>query len=199
MEGWPTGNGPRNHGCGTKGLVANLVELGGKAVGLCGVDGHMIKVHQKDPELGLVGTIDEIDTSVVMSLLDRGYIPVISSLGLDREGRTYNINADTVASKLAGALEAEAMIAMTNIDGVMADKDDLSSLIPHLTLGETQKLIDKGVIAGGMIPKVECCTLAIQDGVEKVFIINGEIPHAILIELLTNEGLGTMFVKNPKE
>ena len=182
-----------------KGLVANLVELGGKAVGLCGVDGHMIKVHQKDPELGLVGTIDEIDTSVVMSLLDRGYIPVISSLGLDKEGRTYNINADTVASKLAGALEAEAMIAMTNIDGVMADKDDPSSLIPHLILGETQKLIDEGVIAGGMIPKVECCTLAIQDGVEKVFIINGEIPHAILIELLTNEGLGTMFVKNPKE
>ena len=134
-----------------------------------------------------------------MSPLDRGYIPVISSLGLDKEGRTYNINADTVASKLAGALEAEAMIAMTNIDGVMADKDDPSSLIPHLTLGETQKLIDEGVIAGGMIPKVECCTLAIQDGVEKVFIINGEIPHAILIELLTNEGLGTMFVKNPKE
>lgn len=178
-----------------KGLVANLVELGGKAVGLCGIDGNMIKVHQKDPELGLVGAIDEIDTSVIESILNDGYIPVISSVGVDEKGNAYNINADTVAAKLAGALHAEAMIAMTNIDGVMKDKDDPTTLLTNLTVEETNQLVEDGVIAGGMIPKVECCTLAIKEGVEKVFIINGEIPHAILIELLTNEGLGTMFVK----
>lgn len=181
-----------------KGLVANLVELGGKAVGICGIDGNMIKVHQKDPELGLVGAIDEIDTSLVKSVLNDGYIPVISSVGVDEQGNAYNINADTVAAKLAGALEAEAMIAMTNIDGVMRDKDDPSTLLTNLTVEETEALVADGIIAGGMIPKVECCTLAIKEGVEKVFIINGEIPHAILIELLTNEGLGTMFVKEHK-
>lgn len=181
-----------------KGLVANLVELGGKAVGICGIDGNMIKVHQKDPELGLVGAIDEIDTSLVKSVLDGGYIPVISSVGVDDKGNAYNINADTVAAKLAGALSAEAMIAMTNIDGVMRDKDDPSTLLTNLTVEETENLVAEGIIAGGMIPKVECCTLAIKEGVEKVFIINGEIPHAILIELLTNEGLGTMFVKEHK-
>ena len=178
-----------------KGLVANLVELGGKAVGLCGIDGNMIRVHQKDPELGLVGEIDAIDTSIIESVLDNGYIPVISSVGVDEMGNAYNINADTVAAKVAGALKAEAMIAMTNIDGVLEDKDDPTTLLTNLTLEDVEEIKERGIIAGGMITKVDCCTLAIAEGVAKVFIINGEIPHAILIELLTNEGLGTMFVK----
>ena len=178
-----------------KGLVANLVELGGKAIGLCGIDGNMLKAHQKNPELGLVGAIDEVDTTVLKTILDNGYIPVISSIGVDEQGNADNIKADTAAAKIAGALEAEAMIVMTNIDGVMEDKDDPSTLLTNRTVEETEALVDKGIIAGGMIPKVECCTLAIKEGVRKVFIINGEIPHAILIELLTDEGLGTMFVK----
>lgn len=177
-----------------KGLVADLVELGGKAVGLCGVDGHMIQVHQQDQALGFVGEIDHIDTTLIKTVIDQGYIPVVSSLGVDASGQVYNINADTVASKLAGALEAETMVAMTNIDGVMADKDNPNSLIPKLTIAEVADLKADGTIQGGMIPKVDCCIEAIQAGAKKVFIINGEVPHAILIELLTNEGLGTMFV-----
>lgn len=178
-----------------KSLVANLVELGGKAIGICGIDGAMIQVHQQSEELGLVGEVDAIDTTVIKHLVDSGYIPVVSSIGVDANGVAYNINADTVAAKLSGALEAECMVAMTNIDGVLKDKDDPTSLIPALTKAEVEQLKAEGIIAGGMIPKVDCCTLAIDEGVKKVFIINGEIPHAILIELLTNEGLGTMFVK----
>lgn len=178
-----------------KSLVANLVELGGKAIGICGIDGAMIQVHQQSEELGLVGEVDTIDTTVIKHLVDSGYIPVVSSIGVDANGVAYNINADTVAAKLSGALEAECMVAMTNIDGVLKDKDDPTSLIPALTKAEVEQLKAEGIIAGGMIPKVDCCTLAIDEGVKKVFIINGEIPHAILIELLTNEGLGTMFVK----
>jgi len=179
-----------------KGLVADLTAAGGKAVGICGIDGAMIKVHKQDPELGLVGAIDSIDTRMVIDLLNNGYIPVISSIGIDEVGQAYNINADTVAAKLAGALDAECMVAMTNIDGVMKDKDDPNSLIPQLTLNEAEQLKAEGIIAGGMIPKVDCCLQAIEEGVKKVFIINGEIPHAILIELLTDEGLGTMFIKS---
>lgn len=178
-----------------KSLVAHIASLGGKATGICGVDGAMIKVHQKSEDLGLVGTIDSIDTGLIKALVDNGYIPVVASVGVDDNGTIYNINADTVAAYIAGALQAECMVAMTNIDGVMLNKDDPASLVPKLTEADTTKLVADGVIAGGMIPKVECCIEAIQKGVKKVFIINGEIPHAILIELLTNEGLGTMFVK----
>lgn len=178
-----------------KGLVANIVELGGKAVGLCGIDGNMIKVHKKNADLGLVGEIDDIDTTLIETVISQGYIPVLSSIGVDENGVAYNINADTVAAKVAGALQAETMVAMTNIDGVMRDKDDPTSLIPQLSVAESEQLKQEGIIAGGMIPKVDCCLEAIEAGAQKVFIINGEIPHAILIELLTNEGLGTMFVK----
>ena len=178
-----------------KGLVANLVELGGKAVGLCGIDGNMIKVHKKNADLGLVGEIDDIDTTLIETVISQGYIPVLSSIGVDENGVAYNINADTVAAKVAGALQAETMVAMTNIDGVMRDKDDPTSLIPQLSVAEAEQLKQEGIIAGGMIPKVDCCLEAIEAGAQKVFIINGEIPHAILIELLTNEGLGTMFIK----
>ncbi|MDY5409807.1 acetylglutamate kinase [Veillonella caviae] len=178
-----------------KGLVADLISFGGRAVGLCGVDGHMIQVHQKNDELGYVGEVDVIDTAIIDDVISKGYIPVISSIGCGADGQVYNVNADTVAAKIAGALKAETMVAMTNIDGVLRDVNNPSSLIPRITVAEAETLKMEGIIAGGMIPKVDCCLEAIAAGAQKVFIINGEIPHAILIELLTDEGLGTMFVK----
>ena len=178
-----------------KGLVADLISFGGRAVGLCGVDGYMIQVHQKNDELGYVGEVDVIDTAIIDDVISKGYIPVISSIGCGSDGQVYNVNADTVAAKIAGALKAETMVAMTNIDGVLRDVNNPSSLIPRITVAEAETLKVEGIIAGGMIPKVDCCLEAIAAGAQKVFIINGEIPHAILIELLTDEGLGTMFVK----
>lgn len=178
-----------------KSLVADLTALGGKAVGLCGLDGGLIKVHQQDEKLGLVGEIDEINTDLLEDVLEREYIPVISSIGIDDKGHAYNINADTAAAKIAAALKAESMVVMSNINGVMKDPKDPDSLIKKITLSDAEALKADGTIAGGMIPKVDCCTHAVEEGVKKVFIINGEIPHAILIELLTDEGLGTMFTK----
>lgn len=178
-----------------KSLAADLSALGGKAVGLCGIDGGLIKVHKKDEKLGNVGEIDEIDTKILDDLLDGGFIPVISSISIDDEGNAYNINADTAAAKIAAALHAESMVVMSNINGVLKDKNDENSLISQISLADAEELKKSGIIAGGMIPKVDCCTNAVKEGVKKVFIINGEIPHAILIELLTDEGLGTMFTK----
>lgn len=178
-----------------KSLTANLTALGGKAVGLCGIDGGLIKVHKKDEKLGQVGEIDSINKKILDDLLDGGFIPVISSIGIDNAGNPYNINADTAAAKIAAAIHAESMVVMSNINGVLKDKDDPDSLIKKITLTDAEALKKDGTIAGGMIPKVDCCTNAIKEGVKKVFIINGEIPHAILIELLTDEGLGTMFTK----
>lgn len=176
-----------------KGLVADLSSLGGKAAGLCGIDGNMIQVHTASEKLGLVGEIDHVDPSIIENLLSGGFIPVISSVGVDKHGQPHNINADTAAAKVAAALHAECMIVMSNINGVYMDKDDPSTLIKELTVAEAEQLEADGVIAGGMIPKVDCCTNAVKEGVRKVFIINGETPHATLIELLTDEGLGTMF------
>lgn len=178
-----------------KSLAADLTALGGKAVGLCGIDGGLIQVHKKDKKLGQVGEIDSINKKILDDLLDGGFIPVISSIGIDREGNAYNINADTAAAKIAAAIHAESMVVMSNINGVLKDKDDPDSLIKKITLSDAESLKKDGTIAGGMIPKVDCCTNAVKEGVKKVFIINGEIPHAILIELLTDEGLGTMFTK----
>lgn len=178
-----------------KSLAADLSALGGRAVGLCGIDGGLIKVHQKSEKLGHVGEIDEINTKILDDLLDGGFIPVISSIGIDDDGNPYNINADTAAAKIAAALHAESMVVMSNINGVLWDKDDENSLISQMSLADAEELKKSGIIAGGMIPKVDCCTNAVKEGVKKVFIINGEIPHAILIELLTDEGLGTMFTK----
>lgn len=178
-----------------KSLAADLSALGGRAVGLCGIDGGLIKVHQKNEKLGHVGEIDEINTKILDDLLDGGFIPVISSIGIDDDGNPYNINADTAAAKIAAALHAESMVVMSNINGVLRDKDDENSLISQMSLTDAEELKKSGIIAGGMIPKVDCCTNAVKEGVKKVFIINGEIPHAILIELLTDEGLGTMFTK----
>ena len=178
-----------------KSLAADLSALGGRAVGLCGIDGGLIKVHQKNEKLGHVGEIDEINTKILDDLLDGGFIPVISSIGIDDDGNPYNINADTAAAKIAAALHAESMVVMSNINGVLRDKDDENSLISQMSLADAEELKKSGIIAGGMIPKVDCCTNAVKEGVKKVFIINGEFPHAILIELLTDEGLGTMFTK----
>lgn len=174
--------------------LVNLIECcGGRAVGLSGLDGHMIKAVTKDERLGYVGDITEVDPSLILDVLEKGYIPVISTLGCDDKGNVYNINADTAAAKIAGVLEAESLISLTDTSGILRDKNDPSSLIPHITVAETEELIKSGVISDGMIPKVECCTNAIKDGVKKVFIIDGRIPHSILIETLTDEGIGTMF------
>lgn len=174
--------------------LVNLIECcGGKSMGLSGIDGHMIQAEVKAEKLGYVGNITSINPEPILDVIEKGYIPVVSTIGCDNEGNVYNINADTAAAKIAGALDAESLISLTDISGILMDKDDPETLIPHITVKETQKLIDDGIISDGMIPKVECCTNAIKDGVKKVFIIDGRIPHSILIETLTDEGIGTMF------
>lgn len=178
-----------------KNLVNLLHHKGGKAIGLCGIDGHMIEAEVLNPELGFVGEITNVNVEPITDVLEKGYIPVISTVGCDKEGNVYNINADTAASKIAGILGAESLISMTDIEGILRDKNDPSTLISKIVVDEAPKLVEEGVISGGMIPKVECCIDAINSGVRKVFIIDGRIPHSILIETLTNEGIGTMFVK----
>jgi len=173
--------------------LVNLLEmLGGKSMGISGMDGMLIECSMKDPRLGYVGKIENIHISPVVDLLEKGYIPVISTVGCDKEGNAYNINGDTAAAHVAGALQAERLIMMTDIDGVMMDKDDPASLISCLTVSEARVLQDKGVISGGMIPKVECCIEAIREGVKNVTIMDGRVSHSILMELLTDEGAGTM-------
>ena len=182
-----------------KNLVAILENHGGKAMGLSGIDGRMIEAKIKDEKLGYVGEITKINTQPILDVIDKGYIPVISTLGCDRNGNTYNINADTAAARIAGELGAESFISMTDTSGILRDKDDPSTLIPKITLDEIPALIADGTISGGMIPKVECCAEAIRCGVRKVFILDGRISHSILIETLTDEGIGTMFVPNITE
>jgi acetylglutamate kinase len=177
-----------------KSMVNLIQNKGGKAIGLSGMDGHLIEATIRDPELGYVGEITSVNVQPLLDMLDRGYIPVVSTLGCDNEGNVYNINADTAAAKIAGALRAECLISMTDICGILRDKDDPSTLIPEIGVSEAPALVQQGIINGGMIPKVECCINAIHWGVQKVFILDGRIPHAILIETLTDEGLGTMFV-----
>lgn len=175
--------------------LVNLIELkGGKAIGLSGIDGHMIKAEMKDESLGYVGSITGVNVEPILDVLEKGYIPVVSTLGCDDEGNVYNINADTAAAKIAGELGAESLISMTDISGILMDKDDPETLIPVIKLSEAPALKEKGIIGGGMLPKVECCINAIKWGVRRVFIIDGRIPHSILIEMLTNEGIGTMFI-----
>ena len=175
-----------------KTLVKLLEVKGGKAMGISGMDGGLIEAKMKRAELGYVGSITGVNIEPVMDLLEKGYIPVISTLGCDREGNTYNINGDTAAAYIAGALGAERLIMMTDIAGVLRDKNDPSTLIPELTIGEAIRLFEENVIAGGMIPKVECCIDAIHRGVERVIIMDGRVPHSILMEILTDEGAGTM-------
>ena len=178
-----------------KSLVNRIGAIGGKAMGLCGLDGRMIRAEALDMERwGYVGNITQVDPQPVLDVLAMGYIPVVATVGYDDAGNVYNINADTAASRLAGVLKAECLISLTDIAGIMRDKDDPASLIPRLHVSEAPQLVHEGVISGGMIPKVECCIEAIRRGVKKVFIIDGRVPHAILMEILTDEGIGTMFV-----
>lgn len=177
-----------------KSLVNLLQNSGGKAIGLSGMDGHLIEAEVKDERLGFVGEITKVNIEPVCDLLEKGYIPVISTVGCDDSDNVYNINADTAASKIASELKAEALISMTDIAGIMRDKDDESTLISKIYVSEAPQLMREGIISGGMIPKVECCIEAIRQGVKRVFIIDGRVPHSILIETLTDEGMGTMFI-----
>ena len=177
-----------------KSLVNLIQNKGGRAIGLSGLDGHMIEATIKDEKWGYVGEITSVNVTPILDVVEKGYIPVVSTIGCDKEGNVYNINADTAAAKIAGELGAEALISMTDISGILFDKNDPSTLIPVIKASEAPKLVQDGIINGGMIPKVECCINAIHWGVHKVFIIDGRVPHAILIETLTNEGIGTMFI-----
>ena len=170
--------------------LVNLIECcGGNSIGISGIDGHMIKATIKDEKLGYVGKITQINPKPILDIIEKGYIPVVSTLGCDDEGNVYNINADTAAAKIAGALKAESLISLTDTPGLLMDKNDPSTLITRVTVEQTKKLIDDGIICDGMIPKVECCVNAIMDGVKRVFIIDGRISHSILIETLTEEGI----------
>ena len=180
--------------------LVNMLEMkGGRAVGLSGMDGRLIEAEIKDEKLGYVGEITKIHIKPVTDLLEKDYIPVISTLGCDKQGNTYNINGDTAAANIAGALGAEKLIMMTDIDGILRDKDDPSTLIPQITINEANKLYEDGIVTGGMIPKVECCIDAIHKGVKNVVILDGRVPHSILMELLTNEGAGTMVTGEKKK
>ncbi len=173
--------------------LVNLLECnGGKAMGISGMDGRLIEAKQKDERLGYVGSITKVNIEAITDLLEKGYIPVVSTVGCDQQGNSYNINGDTAAAYIAGALQAERLIMMTDIAGILRDKDDPSTLIPSVTLEEAEKLFSEGVISGGMIPKVDCCIQAIHRGVKDVTIMDGRVSHAILMEMLTDEGAGTM-------
>ncbi len=176
--------------------LVNLLEMkGAKAIGLSGMDGHLIEAKVKDERLGYVGEITKINIAPVTDLLERGYIPVISTLGCDEKGCTYNINGDTAAAHIAGALGAERLIMMTDIAGILRDKNDPATLIPEISIRDTDRLFEEGILSGGMIPKVNCCVEAIHRGVGCVIIMDGRVPHSILMELLTDEGAGTMVTK----
>ncbi len=177
-----------------KSLVNLIQTLGGRAIGLCGTDGHMIEAERLDDVHGFVGNVTNVDTTPILDVLEKGYIPVIATVGCDNDGNVYNINADTAAARIAGALGAESLISMTDIRGLLRDRDNDESLIPVVHASEAPELIREGIISGGMIPKVDCCIDAIRRGVKKVFILDGRVPHSILIETLTDAGIGTMFI-----
>ena len=179
-----------------KDLVNLLGRSGGKAVGICGIDGAMImadKLEQDGVDLGYVGDIRSVNAEIILHQLELGYIPVIATLGCDEQGNVYNINADTAAAHIAAELGAVNMISMTDVIGLLRDKDDESTLISQVNISEVPSLAHKGIISGGMIPKIESCVYAVRRGVERAFIIDGRIPHSILIEMMTDEGIGTMF------
>lgn len=183
--------------CGrvNKNLVATLNRLGGRALGLCGLDGGLFQARLLDERFGLVGEITKVDPTPVNDALDNNYIPVVSTVALGTDAETsYNINADTAAAKLAVALGAEKLILLTDVRGLLRDPKDERTLIPELQLSQVPALVREGVISGGMIPKVDCCVEAVRSGVKSAIILDGRVPHSILIELLSNEGIGTMLV-----
>lgn len=175
-----------------KQLVNLLGEHGGNAVGISGIDGHLIEAEVKDERLGFVGEITNVNVQPILDLLEKGYIPVVSTVGCDNEGNVYNINADTAASYIAGAMKAERLITMTDIPGILRDVNDPDSIIKRVNVKEARQLFEDGIVTGGMIPKVECCIEAVERGVRRVTILDGRVPHAVLLELLTDEGAGTM-------
>ncbi len=180
--------------------LVNLLQIkGGKAMGISGMDGHLIEAETKDERLGFVGRITKVNVEPILDLLEHDYIPVVSTVGCDMNGNVYNINADTAAAYIAGAMQAERLLTMTDIAGILRDKDDPTSLIPCIDLEDAKKLFEDGTISGGMIPKVECCIDAIRRGVKKVIIMDGRVPHALLIETLTDEGAGTMVLEERKK
>lgn len=176
-----------------KDLVCQIGNLKGHAIGLSGMDGNMIKCKPLDSAHGYVGEIIEMNTDVIEEVLANSFIPVISTIGYDENGNCYNINADTVAAAVAGKLKAEALISMTDVVGLLRDKNDESSLIHRIYISDVPALIADGIISGGMIPKIDSMIQAIREGVKKAFIIDGRVPHSILMEMLTDEGMGTMF------
>ena len=180
-----------------KDLVKLIEKNGGHAMGLCGIDGGMIRAERikKDGEdIGYVGEVTAVDTKPILDILEMGYIPVIATLGCDETGQAYNINADTAAARIAAELKAENLVAMTDVRGLLLDSKDEDSVISEVKVSEVPKLVRAGIIGGGMIPKVECCVEAVRRGVRRTFIIDGRLPHSLLIELMTDEGIGTMFV-----
>ncbi|MDX2216433.1 MAG: acetylglutamate kinase [Oculatellaceae cyanobacterium bins.114] len=178
-----------------KEIVAMINQVGGSAVGLCGKDGNLIKARpQGQQEIGFVGEVNSVDIKIVDSLVKSGYIPVVSSVAADDNGQSYNINADTVAGEIAAALGAEKLILLTDTSGILQDYHDLSTLIPKLDIQEARRLIESGVVSGGMIPKVNCCVRSLAQGVRAAHILDGRIPHALLLEIFTDAGIGSMLV-----
>ncbi|MBQ5315694.1 MAG: acetylglutamate kinase [Oscillospiraceae bacterium] len=179
-----------------KELVALLAQNKGNALGLCGIDGQMLMAEKMEGEvdLGYVGDIVKVNKKPILDALDGGYIPVIATVACDEKGSTYNVNADTAAARIAAELGAENLVLMTDIAGLLRDKDNPETLIPSVNVSEVSFLKRQGIISGGMIPKIDCCVEAVRRGVKKTCIIDGRVPHSILIELLSNEGIGTQFV-----
>ncbi len=175
-----------------KDLVSMLESHGGTAIGLCGLDGNLIEAEQLDPDLGYVGEINAVNPKIIQNALDNGYIPVISTVGRGKDGTVYNINADTAAARIAAEMGAPSLILLTDIKGLLEDKDDENTIIRTVGVSEVPFLKKQGIITGGMIPKIDCCVEAVRRGVKQANIIDGRIPHSILIELLTDIGAGTM-------
>ena len=180
-------------------VAEEIRAAGGTAMGISGMDGGLITARTKDERLGFVGEITKVNAKPIEDLLEKGYIPVVSTVGSDMNGNSYNINADTAAACIAGALGAEGLLMMTDIEGVLKDPSDSDSLIPVIDIKDAENLKADGTISGGMIPKVDCCIDALVRGVKKVFVLDGRVPHSVLIEILTDEGAGTMFVKERKK
>jgi acetylglutamate kinase len=178
-----------------KEIVSLIHQAGGKAVGLCGKDGNLITARPQGQEgIGFVGDVSSVDVSILNTLAENGYIPVVSSVAADETGQAYNINADTIAGEIAAALGAEKLILLTDTRGILKDYKDSSTLIPKLDIQEARDLIVTGVVAGGMIPKVNCCVRSLAQGVKAAHILDGRIPHSLLLEIFTDVGIGTMLV-----
>lgn len=180
-----------------KDLVKLIMQKGGNAMGVSGIDNMLIEAekYESEDDLGYVGAVKEIHPQMIMDMLEKGYIPVVASVGMDKDGHTYNINADTAAAEIASAVGAENMLLVSDIPGLLEDKDDEDTLLPLVHVYEVNGLMKKGIISGGMIPKVDCCVRALRQDVKKAVIIDGRIPHSILIEMLSDEGIGTMFIR----